>query len=99
MLLKKSLWINDRREKPLRIIARTLTFSATCFTFIPPFGVENLREVDGTVLEFEDGLVVDYSAEKGQDYLEQILRVPGVNRLNKIGIGANYAHQSSAKKI
>lgn len=57
------------------------------------------REVDGIVLTFKDGLVAEYSAKKGEEYLAQTLQIEGVNRLGEIGIGTNYKRQTFVKKI
>ena len=48
------------------------------------------REVAGVYLEFEDGVVTDYSAEKNEEYLAAVLDTDeGAKRLGELGIGMN----------
>ncbi|MFL5903414.1 MAG: aminopeptidase, partial [Solirubrobacteraceae bacterium] len=52
-----------------------------------PSGVE----VEGVELVFEDGVVVEAKAERGQDYLDATLDSDsGARRLGEIGIGTNF---------
>ena len=47
-------------------------------------------DVAGVELRFEDGVVVDARAERGDDYLQQTLGTdPGARRLGELGIGTN----------
>ena len=49
------------------------------------------REVGGVSFRFESGKVVDASAEKGEDFLIQMLDTDdGARRLGELGIGTNY---------
>ncbi|HEX6585129.1 MAG TPA: aminopeptidase [Solirubrobacterales bacterium] len=49
------------------------------------------REVAGVRFRFEGGRVVDASAEKGEDFLIQMLDTDeGARRLGELGIGTNY---------
>jgi aminopeptidase len=50
------------------------------------------REVSGVHLRFESGKVVDASAERGEEFLVQLLDTDdGARRLGELGIGTNYA--------
>jgi len=50
------------------------------------------REVSGVRLRFEAGRVVDASAERGEEFLVQLLDTDeGARRLGELGIGTNYA--------
>jgi aminopeptidase len=50
------------------------------------------REVSGVRLRFEAGKVVDASAERGEEFLLQLLDTDeGARRLGELGIGTNYA--------
>jgi aminopeptidase len=54
-----------------------------------PF-VENGREVRGARLEFESGEVVDFSAERNEEVLQDLLETDeGARRLGEVGIGTN----------
>ena len=57
------------------------------------------RRVDGIVLTFRDGQVVDYAADKGEEHLGQMLQIEGADRLGEIGIGTNYQHQTYVRHI
>jgi aminopeptidase len=50
------------------------------------------REVSGVRLRFESGKVVDAGAERGEEYLVELLDTDaGARRLGELGIGTNYA--------
>jgi aminopeptidase len=50
------------------------------------------REVSGVRLRFESGKVVDASAERGEEFLIQLLDTDeGSRRLGELGVGTNYA--------
>jgi aminopeptidase len=58
------------------------------------------REVTGVRFRFEDGKVVDASAERGEDYLIQMLDSdPGARRLGELGIGTNYGIAEATKEV
>ena len=49
------------------------------------------REVSGVRFRFEGGRVVDATAEKGEDFLIEMLDTDdGARRLGELGIGTNY---------
>ena len=58
------------------------------------------RTVSGVRLRFEDGKVVDGSAEQGEDFLTEMLDTdPGARRLGELGIGTNYGIATGTKEI
>jgi aminopeptidase len=58
------------------------------------------RTVAGVRLRFEDGKVVDASAEQGEAFLIEMLDTdPGARRLGEIGIGTNYGIATGTKEI
>lgn len=58
------------------------------------------REVAGVRLRFEDGRVVDATAERGEDLLHQMLDSdPGARRLGELGIGTNFAIARGTRSI
>jgi aminopeptidase len=58
------------------------------------------REVTGVKFRFEDGKVVDASAERGEEYLHQMLDTdPGARRLGELGIGTNYGIAEATKEV
>ncbi|MGB7587368.1 MAG: aminopeptidase [Solirubrobacterales bacterium] len=58
------------------------------------------REVAGVRLRFESGRVVDASAERGEEFLIQLLDTdPGARRLGELGIGTNYAIDRGTREV
>jgi aminopeptidase len=58
------------------------------------------REVAGVRFRFEDGRVVDASAERGEDFLISMLDTDdGARRLGELGIGTNYGISTGTKEI
>ena len=58
------------------------------------------REVAGVKLRFEGGKVVDASADRGQDFLIEMLDTDdGARRLGELGIGTNYGIATGTKEI
>jgi len=58
------------------------------------------REVSGVKFRFEGGKVVDASAERGEDYLLEVLDTDdGARRLGELGIGTNYGITTGTKEI
>jgi len=53
-------------------------------------GVFQGREVDDIVIKFKDGRVVSASAAKGDELLQQLLKIDGADRLGETAIGTNY---------
>ncbi|MDQ3236438.1 MAG: aminopeptidase [Actinomycetota bacterium] len=67
------------------------------------FGVPSAvsgREVSGVKLRFEDGKVVEASAEKGEEYLNTMLDADaGARYLGELGIGTNYSIPRATKNV
>jgi aminopeptidase len=58
------------------------------------------REVAGARLRFEAGKVVEASAERGEEYLVELLDTdPGARRLGELGIGTNYAIDRGTREV
>jgi aminopeptidase len=58
------------------------------------------REVAGVRFKFQDGKVVDASAERGEDFLIEMLDTDeGARRLGELGIGTNYGISTGTKEI
>jgi aminopeptidase len=58
------------------------------------------REVTGVRFKFEGGKVVDASADRGEDYLHEMLDTdPGARRLGELGIGTNYGIAEATKEV
>jgi aminopeptidase len=58
------------------------------------------REVSGVKLRFESGRVVDASADRGEDFLHEMLDTDdGARRLGELGIGTNYGIATGTREI
>ncbi len=58
------------------------------------------RTVSGVCLRFEDGKVVDASAEQGEEFLKEMLDTDsGARRLGELGIGTNFGISTGTKEI
>jgi aminopeptidase len=68
-------------------------------TFHLPSAVAG-REVSGVRFRFEGGKVVDATAERGEEFLVQMLDTDdGARRLGELGIGTNYGIERGTKEI
>ena len=58
------------------------------------------REVSGARLRFEEGRVVEASAERGEEYLMSLLDAdPGARYLGELGIGTNYGIRQASANV
>jgi aminopeptidase len=58
------------------------------------------REISGVRLRFESGVVVDASAERGEEFLIKLLDTdPGARRLGELGIGTNYGIDRGTREV
>jgi aminopeptidase len=58
------------------------------------------REVAGVQLRFEGGKIVDAAAERGEEFLHEMLDSDeGARRLGELGIGTNYGIATGTKEI
>jgi len=56
-------------------------------------------EVEGITLTVEQGKVISYSADKGQELLDTIFNIEGADRFGEVAIGTNYQIQRATKNI
>ena len=67
------------------------------FSFPATFGG---REVAGVRFRFEAGKIVDASAERGEQFLHEMLDTDdGARRLGELGVGTNYGITTGSKEI
>ncbi len=58
------------------------------------------KEVLGVMFKFEKGKIVDVKAEKGEDFIKQVLKTDeGASKLGELGIGLNYNIKKGIKNI
>ena len=62
-------------------------------------GIYSGREVEDIKLTFKDGKVVEASAARGDELLQQLLKIDGANRLGEAAIGTNYGIKKFTKNI
>lgn len=57
------------------------------------------KEVQGITLHVKDGEVVDWSANRGKDILDEVFKVDGARFFGEVAIGTNYNIQRATKNI
>jgi aminopeptidase len=62
-------------------------------------GIVSGREVEDTKLTFKDGKVVKASAAKGDELLQQLLKVEGADHIGETAIGTNYGITKFTKNM
>lgn len=58
--------------------------------YFPYECIRDGNRVKGITLEYKAGEVVNFSAEKGEDFLKAQLALDGVKRIGELGLGCNY---------
>ncbi|MFW9896618.1 MAG: aminopeptidase [Candidatus Thorarchaeota archaeon] len=53
-------------------------------------GIYQGKEIENLYLEFKDGVVVNATADKGQELLKEILKIENANKLGEFAVGTNY---------
>ncbi len=62
-------------------------------------GIYMGREIENIFLEFKDGVVINATADKGQELLEEILKIENADKLGEFAIGTNYGITQFTKNI
>ncbi|MFX0042816.1 MAG: aminopeptidase [Candidatus Hodarchaeota archaeon] len=62
-------------------------------------GIYQGREIENIFLEFKDGKVKTATADKGQDLLDEILKIENANLLGEFAIGTNYGITKFTKNM
>lgn len=57
------------------------------------------QEAHGIRLEVENGKVVKWTADRGQELLDQVFAIPGADYFGEVAIGTNYSIQKATKNI
>jgi aminopeptidase len=57
------------------------------------------QDVRGITLWVEEGKIVEWKAEQGQDLLDHVFYIPGANYFGEVAIGTNYQIQQSTRNI
>ncbi|MFW9865057.1 MAG: aminopeptidase [Candidatus Thorarchaeota archaeon] len=53
-------------------------------------GIYSGKEIENVYLEFKDGIVTSASAQKGEELLNEILKIENANKMGEFAIGTNY---------
>jgi aminopeptidase len=91
--VKGRKWINCSGEKNMpdgEVFTAPIEDSANGtirFTFP---GIFSGREIEDIKLTFKDGRVTKASAAKGDEFLQQLLKIDGADRIGEVAIGTNY---------
>jgi aminopeptidase len=62
-------------------------------------GIYQGREIKNIYLEFKEGKVINYTADKGEDLLKEILQVENANRIGEFAIVTNYGVKKFTKNM
>lgn len=62
-------------------------------------GIYQGREVENIQLEFENGKVIKATAEKGQEFLNEVLKIENADRIGEFAIGTNYGITQFTKNM
>jgi aminopeptidase len=62
-------------------------------------GIYSGKEVEDINLEFKNGKVVKASAAKGDELLQELLKIEGANRIGEAAIGTNYGITKFTKEM
>ena len=62
-------------------------------------GIYSGKEIEDIYLEFKEGEVVKATAQKGQEILEEILKIENANKLGEFAVGTNYGITQFTKNM
>jgi aminopeptidase len=62
-------------------------------------GIHLGNEIENVYLEFKNGIVTSASAQKGEELLNEILKIENANRMGEFAIGANYGITQFTKNM
>lgn len=66
------------------------------------FPYETMRDgniVGGITLQYKNGEIVKFNAEKNQNFLRSMINLPGVEKVGEFGIGSNYGITKYTKNL
>jgi len=62
-------------------------------------GIYSGQEIENIYLEFKDGKVINATADKGGELLQEILKIPNADKLGEFAIGTNYGITHFSKNM
>lgn len=99
---KNRTWINSdgRANMPSgEIFTAPVDDSATGEVYFSYPAIFKGHEVEGVRLTLEKGYITKWSAQKGQEILDHVMKTDGARRLGEAAIGTNYQIQKITKNI
>ncbi|MFX1380392.1 MAG: aminopeptidase, partial [Promethearchaeota archaeon] len=102
MSVKGRLWINDCGHLNLpdgEVMSAPIENSVNGHIRFTYPGIFQGKEIQNIYLEFKDGRVVKFSAEKGEQLLEELLKIENADIIGEIAIGTNYGIKKFTKNI
>ncbi|MCZ2102129.1 MAG: aminopeptidase [Chitinophagales bacterium] len=100
--VKDRIWINSdgRNNMPSgEVFSGPIEDSVEGYIYFDYPSIYLGTEVVGIKLEIEQGQVVRWSAEKGQEVLDQVFAIEGARYFGEVAIGTNYHIQRTTKNI
>ncbi|MEE9376784.1 MAG: aminopeptidase [Candidatus Lokiarchaeia archaeon] len=102
MSVKDRTWINDCGHVNLpagEIFTSPVEDSVNGHIKFTYPGIYQGREIENIFLEFKDGKVIKASADKGEEFLKEILKIENADILGEFAIGTNYGITQFTKNM
>ncbi|MEO7175613.1 MAG: aminopeptidase [Saprospiraceae bacterium] len=99
---KGRLWINSDGQTNMpsgEVYTSPVEDSVNGFVYYTFPSIYGGREVKGIRLEVKDGLITNWEAESGKDYLDNVFQIPGARRFGEAAIGTNYEIDRMTRNI
>ncbi len=102
MSVKGRLWINDCGHLNLpdgEVMSAPVEDSVNGHIRFTYPGIYQGKEIQNINLEFKNGKVIKASAEKGEEFLKEILKLENADILGEFAVGTNYGVTQFTKNI
>jgi len=73
--------------------------SANGYIFFDYPAIRNGKTVQGVTLKVENGEIIEWHAESGQEVLDETFEIPGTRRFGEAAVGTNYTIDRFSKNI
>ena len=100
--VKERKWINCSGQMNLpdgEVFTGPIEDSANGYIRFTYPGIYSGKEVENIYLEFKDGKVVKDTADKGEELLQEILKIENADKLGEFAIGTNYGITQFTKNM
>lgn len=102
MSVKGRLWVNECGHDNLpdgEVLSAPLEDSVNGHIRFTYPGIFQGKEIQNIYLEFKDGKVIKTSADKGEDLLQELLKIENADILGEFAIGTNYGIKKFTKNM